>query len=305
MASSRGRSHSYFLELLTNNSLYRRGDLRTRDDRVQKVVNSWRNQLPTLIDAYLSWKDVGSKNSDDVPGAWPLAVIGLDGTFRLTCGRISANLILERGMHLFSHCNTSSSANETLVLHGFLGCAPSQPALAFPLRLFEIYRQLHRVCPRFSLDALSKTLTHLHYVYMSSLCPAITEALQGPRKSALQSQLSTAYDAYLEIIRGVDARARIALGRSGRWYMDNVCPPCLYKTIDEPALKFSFLAAVDGNNSLKSVATEFKAGAPRADDRITRGIDDRWLTPEEVNVFKDEVTNSQKVCFHSYFHYHF
>ncbi|KAJ6616882.1 hypothetical protein B0H10DRAFT_1798466 [Mycena sp. CBHHK59/15] len=181
---------------------------------------------------------------------------------------------------MFSHTPTSTSANEALIRHGFIGCSPDQPALAFPLRLFEVYRQLHRVCPRFSLDALSKTLAYLHF---------------GPRKSALASQLSTAYDAYLEIIRGVEARCRVALGRTGTWYMDNVCPPCLYKTVNEPYLKFSWLGAMDGNNSLKSIANEFKSGSVRSDDRLKRDVHDRWLTPEEVDLFKDEVADSQKV----------
>ncbi|KAJ6463583.1 hypothetical protein DFH09DRAFT_1254717 [Mycena vulgaris] len=201
--------------------------------------------MPLLVDAYLAWKADGPTDSEGAADAWPLYVIGFDA----------------------------------LIRHGFIGSSATQPSLAFPLRLLEIYRQLHRVCPRFSLDALSKTLTQLHY---------------GPRKSALRQQLSTAYDAYLEIIRGVDARVQAALGRTGTWYMDNVCPPCLYKTVNEPQLKFSFLAAADGNNSLKSVANEYKSGKPRDDDRMTHHLNDRWLSPEDVDVFKDEVSNSQK-----------
>lgn len=78
----------------------------------------------------------------------------------------------ETGLHAFSYTNRAQSANVALILHGYIGSAPDQPGLAFPLRLslFEIYRQLHRVCPRFSLDALSKTLTHLHVV--SDLIPS-------------------------------------------------------------------------------------------------------------------------------------
>ncbi|KAJ7500264.1 hypothetical protein B0H11DRAFT_1714916, partial [Mycena galericulata] len=165
-----------------------------------------------------------------------------------------------------------------LIRHGYIGSSPEQPGLVFPLRLFEIYRQLHRVCPRFSLHALGKTLTHLH---------------GGPRKRSLQNQLTIAYDAYLQILRGVDLRTQRALGREGRWYMDNVCPPCLYKIINEPKLKFSWLSCMDGNNSLKLVWDAFRAGNPRADDRIS--FHDRWITPTEVDIFKDEVTNSQKV----------
>ncbi|KAJ7717534.1 hypothetical protein DFH07DRAFT_973557 [Mycena maculata] len=238
-----------------------RGDLRIRDDRVQKVVNSWQRQMPDLIDAYLDLKAHGAQISDEEPGAWPLPVLGFD----------------EHGDHLFSYTPSSRTPNAALIRHGYIGSAPEQPGFAFPIRLFEIYRQLHRVCPRFSLDALSKALTHLHY---------------GPRKSSLQEQLIIAYDAYLEVMRGVEARSRLALGRTGTWYMDNICPPCLYKTVGEPYLKFSWLGAMDGNNSLKWVDAILRAGKTRADDRVSQH--DRWITPAEVDLFKDEVSESQK-----------
>ncbi|KAJ6583134.1 hypothetical protein DFH09DRAFT_912060 [Mycena vulgaris] len=172
----------------------------------------------------------------------------------------------------------SQTANVALILHGYIGSAPEQPEMAFPLRLFEIYCQIHRVCPRFSMDALSKTLSHLHH---------------GTRKLALHDQLIIAYDAYLSIIRAVDARCLNVLGRTGTWYMDNVCPPCFYKVRGETRLKFSWLGAMDGNNSLKLVDPMFHAGAPHTDNRTS--IHDRWVSPEDVDEFKDEVSDSQKV----------
>jgi hypothetical protein len=61
----------------------------------------------------------------------------------------------------------------------------------------------------------------------------------------------------------------------------------MYKLEDEPLLKFSMLVAVDGNSSLKHVDSALKKGEDRLDDRtITSDI---WLTPEQVDVFKDEV----------------
>ncbi|KAJ7143242.1 hypothetical protein C8R46DRAFT_1233018 [Mycena filopes] len=220
-----------------------RGDLRLRGDRVQKVVDSWTRQLPALLDAYLEFKSNKARTSNDVAGAWSIEVLGFD----------------EHGLHPFSYSQPSQTANVALILHGYIGSAPEQPGLAFPLRLFEIYRQLHRVCPRFSLDALSRCLTHLQH---------------GPRKSALHDQLVIAYDAYLAILRAEEIHFRQALERQKAWYMNNVCPPCLYKVDNEPPLRFSWLGAMDGNNSLK--------------------LHERWLTPEEVDVFKDEVNDSQK-----------
>ncbi|KAJ7438546.1 hypothetical protein B0H11DRAFT_1935169 [Mycena galericulata] len=239
-----------------------RGDLRIRDDRVQKIVDAWTRQMPALIDAYLDLKAHGPLETPaNMSGAWSVSALGFD----------------EDGARYFSFPKPSDTANVALIRHGYIGSSPEQPGLVFPLRLFEIFRQLHRVCPRLSLHALGKTLTHLH---------------NGPRQPALQNQLTIAYDAYLQILRGVDVRTRSALGRTGRWYMDNVCPPCLYKTVNEPKLRFSWLGTMDGNNSLKLVWDAFRAGNPRADDRIS--FHDRWITPAEVDIFKDEVTESQK-----------
>jgi hypothetical protein len=75
--------------------------------------------------------------------------------------------------------------------------------------------------------------------------------------------------------------------------MDNVCPPCFYKIRDEPYLKFSWLGTMDGNNSLKSVDSILHAGKTRLDDRTSHH--DRWVSPEEVDVFKDDITIAQKV----------
>jgi hypothetical protein len=57
--------------------------------------------------------------------------------------------------------------NETLVRNGYLGASPEKPTLAISIELLEIYRQLCRVCPRFSLDALARALCHIHHVRIS------------------------------------------------------------------------------------------------------------------------------------------
>ena len=66
-----------------------------------------------------------------------------------------------------------------------------------------------------------------------------------------------------------------------------MCPPCLYKIESEPPLKFSLLAAMDGNNSLKLVDSTFRAGSVRTDTCTSTSR--RWISPGEVDTFKDEV----------------
>ena len=73
----------------------------------------------------------------------------------------------------FHHSADVMYTNETLLQHGFLGATPEKPTLAFSLDLLEIYRQLRRVCPRFSLDALAKALCHLHRACTSFTLPVI------------------------------------------------------------------------------------------------------------------------------------
>jgi hypothetical protein len=111
--------------------------------------------------------------------------------------------------------------------------------------------------------------------------------LQVPHRSYLADQLSNAYDCYLEILRAVDQSVTHALGRPDSWETQNVCPPCLYKVESESPLKFSLLAAMDGNNSLKLVDSAFRAGSVRTDTRTSASR--RWISPGEVDTFKDEV----------------
>lgn len=73
-------------------------------------------------------------------------------------------IILEYGFRQFAHTENACETNESLMRHGYIGASPERVSLAFPICTFEIFRQVHRVCPRYSLDALSKTLMNLHHV---------------------------------------------------------------------------------------------------------------------------------------------
>jgi hypothetical protein len=66
----------------------------------------------------------------------------------------------------------------------------------------------------------------------------------------------------------------------------------MYKIEDEPPLKFSMELAGDGNQSLRLVDSAFLAGELRPDDRVFSS--GRYLQPEQVDVFKDEVRNAKK-----------
>jgi hypothetical protein len=75
-----------------------------------------------------------------------------------------SELLAEWMARNFSHIQDAKYMNETLARHGFIGATPDKPVITFSFQLLNTYCQLHRVCPQFSLDALSKSLTNLHQV---------------------------------------------------------------------------------------------------------------------------------------------
>jgi hypothetical protein len=112
---------------------------------------------------------------------------------------------------------------------------------------------------------------------------------QVPFQSYLTDQFSVAYDIYLELHRRVQLRITTALQRPTNWNQENICPPCFYKLGNEPPLTFSALLAMDGNNSLKLIDSFFRPGQKRIDSRTVQWS--KWITPEEVDVYKDEISN--------------
>ncbi|KAG1731985.1 uncharacterized protein EDB91DRAFT_1058319 [Suillus paluster] len=173
--------------------------------------------------------------------------------------------------------------NETLIHHGYLGCSPLYPTVAISLRTLTAYRQSHRTCPRFSVQAQCKTLCHLHNIHLEIHC-----CMSIPYHAYLNMQFSAAYDVYLEILHCVKTRLNAALGRNTpNWRLLNSCPCCVYKLEGEPSLTFEWLATVDGNNSLKRWASTTYGLEPREDSRQPRS--DYWIDQATVNTFQNEV----------------
>ena len=67
-------------------------------------------------------------------------------------------------MNYFAHVPGVKYIHETLVRNGYLGASPEQPSLGFAFSVFDIYRQLHRVCPRLGMESFTRALNNLHYV---------------------------------------------------------------------------------------------------------------------------------------------
>ena len=82
----------------------------------------------------------------------------------------TANIVeIDRHESTFPNLPSDAYANETLLRHGYLGSSPLQPTAAFSVRTLAAYRQAHRTCPRFSIEAQCKMLSYLHNVSGLSL----------------------------------------------------------------------------------------------------------------------------------------
>lgn len=200
----------------------------------------------------------------------------------------------DRATVIFQH-NPVDYHNVTLLRRGFLGSSPTHPNVAIHISALECYRQLHRECPRLSIQAQVKALCHLHSVNSALLFYFISllNSSQVLYYKDISRQFSTAFDVYLSILGEVDRLVNERLGHVGsEWQMKNVCPPCFYRLEEEPPLKFSFLCTMDGNSSLKHVADDYRFGVVQRDER-TYG-DGMVLPPLEVDRFKKETKS--KVC---------
>ncbi|KAG6372115.1 hypothetical protein JVT61DRAFT_8829 [Boletus reticuloceps] len=248
-------------------------DSRDRRDRIELQTAHWAAQMPRLVDAYLEYRsrDLGDGFPSldeivpplDLPSGTLSSIELVDLFAAPPCishreVRRTATLVA-RPQHLFP--------NENLIYHGYLGTSPVSPTVAISIRTLAAFRQAHRACPRFTIQAQCKVLCHLHNV---------------PYRPYLCTQLTAAFDAYLEIIHNVEQRIQKVLeSNSQEWRLRNECPACFYRLEDEPPLTFDWLVSIDGNNSLKRWDTTVYGTMPREDSRIARST--YWLSDEAVD----------------------
>ncbi|KAG1835964.1 hypothetical protein DFJ58DRAFT_670120, partial [Suillus subalutaceus] len=160
--------------------------------------------------------------------------------------------------------------NESLIYHGYLGCSLLHPTVAISLRMLAAYRQSHRTCPRFSIQAQCKTLCHLHDI---------------PYQPYFNTQFLDAFDVYLEILNCVDCIIKAELKHDlPNWRLLNSCPCCFYKLEGEDKLAFEWLATINRNNSLKRWSSSTYGTSPREDSWTYRS--DYWLSRAKVDEFK-------------------
>lgn len=188
-----------------------------------------------------------------------------------------------------------------ILRNGLIPSAPIAPRYAVSIRALETFRVVHLRCPYLSIDP-----------YVKALC----DIYGTPCRPGLRKVFSKCFDLYLRLRDETRRVVEGALERPHGWRLKNACAACTYKLEDEAPLQFSMLVTMDGNESLKRVSRQRRAGngllslnsgetsgadpgedsdnsleeAPRnvelPDTRSALG--DYYISREDVNKFEDD-----------------
>ncbi|KAG2137739.1 hypothetical protein BD769DRAFT_1291575, partial [Suillus cothurnatus] len=233
----------------------RRRPPRSRLQRNRHCHSAWMSQMPALVASYLRWKHREAMPTPHVEA----------GTFVF---HVSTVDILASMSSMSVQQAADELANVSLINIGLLGCSPIQPKITVSLQCLELYHQIRRRKPSFSVQAMVKVLCALH---------------NRSYFQALRDQFAIAFDVYLDILRRVQELANTALKRdTPHWRMLHSCPACNHKQENEPTLIPARMDSMDGNSSLKRVD-----GSGHADERIF--TTSYLIHPDEVDIFKDDV----------------
>ncbi|TDL17787.1 hypothetical protein BD410DRAFT_807037 [Rickenella mellea] len=156
-----------FAEDLSRWTGYRRVDHRDRRDRVEIRTKQWNDQMELLVDAYLMYSmHYNEDGGVDIPqtAEQPEASDCFEIEVLFCNGVLTSHEQTDRKKKMFVTLPSDIFANVTLLRNGYLGAAPLQPSVAITIRSLALYRQAHRVCPRFSIQAEVRKLCHIHRV---------------------------------------------------------------------------------------------------------------------------------------------
>ena len=157
----------------------KRFDPRTRHDRTERRNSQWAAQFDALVSAYLVWQaqcdQGGQERTEDAdasgsPDAFEIAIVDFFGASLAYSRSPAVSYSTEASKQSFRPIDTSEQVNVTLCRNGYIGTSPISPSIAISFQTIEAYRQLHRVCPRLSVQAFVRALCHLHAVSLRKLC---------------------------------------------------------------------------------------------------------------------------------------
>ena len=117
-------------------------------------------QIPTALAVHPSAEQCASTVT-------PLDIELVDMFSKYSCiSRCSCSNLLFLGRHRKHITPTPHHIypNETLIQQDYIGSSLLIPSITISIRTLATFRQQHRMCPRFSIQAQAKTLCHLHQV---------------------------------------------------------------------------------------------------------------------------------------------
>ena len=140
-------------------------------------------------------------------------------------------------------CAGDQTTASTLAGLGFIGNAPFHPSVAVSVKTLELYRILRRRKPSFSVEGFVKVISDLYMVSVSFHCLlCCSQFIKVPYRPKYRRLFSDAFDAYLEVIRVVDKRVKVALSHdSPNWRVLNACPACCYEVCPRFWAQFWFM----------------------------------------------------------------
>ena len=168
----------------------------------------------------------------------------------------------------------------TMASHGVIAAAPLHPECGFTIRILELFMVLSSHCASLSIQAFVRSICNLQRIAYRPL---------------YRKQFSVAFDVFLKIHRVVDEQLDSAIYHDPLSALRAACPACTYRLKNEPALRFSTLTCMDGNNSVKRVLRTAVEDAPGATPYSVELPDSRtehsalFLERDVVNKLQDEV----------------
>ncbi|KAI0083236.1 hypothetical protein BDY19DRAFT_987949 [Irpex rosettiformis] len=252
---------------------------RTWRVRVARQEEAWGRVLDEVIKAYVCWKyqspdEVESiasgRSADNEPEQTYDYTVGVYDIFTRT-----TQLTIQRK-------GDSISPAIDLIRHGYLAKSPTRPSVAVAIATLELLYRLRQRKPSYSIEAFAKVVCDYYNI---------------PYRRYLQEVFADTFEVYLRIIWHVHKSILEALGwGTPDWRVKNACRACCYKVRrhnscnsnleNEPPLRFGRLIAMDGNNSLKRMAT---AAHRVAGDTRSLEDSDYFLSSDFVNRFANEV----------------
>ncbi|KAI0083028.1 hypothetical protein BDY19DRAFT_987985 [Irpex rosettiformis] len=268
-----------------NGQLRRVGQVKTWRSRRTRQEEAWGKVLDIVIQEYITWRyrpsaqpdrngpnqrgnhgeaepreDEGHVEAEPLNASeylYTVAVFNLD--------------TLDNSLTVRRRADSMSPAFD-LMRHGYIAKSPSKPTVAVSATTLELLYRLRQRKPSYSIEAFAKTVCDKYNI---------------PYRRHVREIFADTFEVFLRIMRSVHRMIYTALGWDGPdWRVKNACVACCYKLEDEPELRFGRLLAMDGNNSLKRIATT--AHRTAADTRILDDSD-YFLPTDFVNRYANEV----------------